>query len=578
VIQAQSVDVRVTGPDLQIVLSSSTGRSELLEQIGGWENLGGEAVTSDDRRLKLQDGNVSKIESGNLLEGEVDRVTLKFRKWSLEDDAQSSVAWIAPVELPSGAGFEVGSGNLVFFAEDDDQTTFLSTGHLYLEGANQYVILRRNKNVGLTHEWLVIEPLGQQAPNQELLREEFRLLQFTLGIGASVGMVRGVTETLESRTALSIRSHGLQSNVPDWAEAPVPLKDRTWIRPFFKKLSDELATTETDRGKSAVHMFLNALASLDTDTTIILMASALRTLAREYAVANDLIRDAGLISQAQGWREWVQARQSQITDFGVSDWLTLKERIIDSAQPQILDLLNASCSHAGLEPDSRLLEYVSEVHTDFERRGWTSEAASEDFDRQVATANLFVALLGALVEYEGEIGYRRPYGDFFDRVQLGNTKGDKPEAERLFSEEISLSERDQVKWPDYELPTLPDIDLIQDLAAFASDLRARTEGRVTASLQPSISRTSVREEERDSEIHHLRFVLRLTEDPSKQITPFDVHIGEDDKLLYIEGWKSNSLSISTTEELIQFKQEIAQSDKMRRYIQQLLLTLENMNR
>jgi len=576
-VDGQPVDVHVSGPDLLIFLSSTVSLPELIQQLGGLsDELGGSAETGDGRHLKLEGGSVSRVGTSSLLEGKRSEATLKFRSWSLEDDDHSSVAWIAPVKLPSGSGFDPGPGNLRLFAGESDKPRFLSTGHLYLEGANRYVILHRNERVGLNHEWLVIEPIDQPAPDQNILREEFRLLQFTLGVGASIGMVRGVTKTLESRTACSVPTHGLQAHVPAWAEAPVPIKGEAWVRPFFHRLSRALNTSEIGQGKSAVHMFLNALSSLDADTTIILMATAVRTLAHAYLVERDLISSAQLISEHQRWREWVQQYKSEIVNFGVRDWTKTKERIINAEKPLMEDLLATACDDAELEADNRLLQQISSVYETFERRGWASDANEEGIDRQFATANLFVALLGALIGYEGKIGYTRYHGLHFGRVQLSVSKEDREQAKKIFQEQVDLPERDLVTWPEYEVPGLPDNDLVRDLAAFASDLRSRTDGIVSAGLRPSLSKMWSREDNEETNVDHLRFVLRLADDPSKRIVPFDVQIEEDD-LLRIEGWKEEDQLIGTAEELREFKRTLSESDTMRRYVQQLLLTHQNAN-
>jgi hypothetical protein len=577
-IEGQVVDVHVSGPNLLIVISSTAELHDLIEQVGGLRTeLRGNAETTDGRQIELHDGSISRTEVGSLLEGARSRLTLKFRRWSIEDETQSSVAWIAPVRLPSGAGFDPRPGNLHLYVGDRDQPDWFSTGHLYLEGRNRYIVLRRNERVGRDHEWLVIEPVDNQTPNQEILREEFRLLQFTVGIGAGVGMVRGVTETLESRTALSVSSHGLQKSVPGWAESPVPIKGEVWARPFFRKLSRSLSTLETKQGKSAVHMFLNAFAPLDTDTTIILMATALRTLTYAYVVDRDLISEARLISERQMWREWVQEQRSVISRFGVSDWTTARERIIEASEPQIEDLFSVACEDAGLDVDDRLLQRVSNIYGDYERRGWASEAKDEDFDRLIATANLFVALLGALIGYEGKVGYTRPHGSFFGRVQLGPSRGDREQAQKVFAEQVDLPERDLVTWPDYEVPDLPDHELVNDLAAFAGELRSRTGGVVSGGLEPSLSKTLDKDGDGEESVDHLRFVMRLKDDPSKRIIPFDVQV-EDENLLRIEGWHEEDLMIGSVEELREFKRTLADSDRMQRYAQQLLLTHQKMNR
>lgn len=534
------VDVYVSGPDLYVQVSSTVGLFELMQQIEGWNDImEGTAETLDDRHLILEDGSVARTESGSLLEKTSALIILKFRKWSIEDGGQSTTAWITPVQMPSGAGFDTGPGNLLLYTGDPNSPDWFSNGHLYLKGENRYIVLRRNERAGRDHEWLVIEPIDGDVPDQDLLREEFRLLQFTLGIGADVGMIRGVTRTLDSRTAMSVRTHGLQANVPGWAVAPVPIKGGAYVRPFFRKLSESLSVEEISQAKSAVHMFLNALSGIDMNTTIVLMSTALRTLTQAFVQDQDLTAEARLISEVQRWREWVQDHETDITQFGVSDWVKTKERIIKASKPQIEDLLRKACEHAGLDPDDRLIHHVSGVHYEFERRGWASEADwKEDQDRIEATANLFVSLLGSLIGYKGEVGYKTPHGDYFTRVSLGISKDDKEEAFESLKLQIQLLERDLVTWPYYEEPKLPDHDLVQDLATFASELRGRTKGAVNASLRPYLPRVSEQENRGGESVHHLRFVLQLSDDPSKRIIPFDIEV-RDDNQLQVEGWQDD---------------------------------------
>jgi hypothetical protein len=499
-------------------------------------------------------------------------VTVSFPEWSVEGEGKSEL-WISPLQLSRKLPFA--TGNLSTRADFGDQGYHITGNHLRLSGRYTYYIIRTPEKFGGGQEryWLALDVGGDEVPDSEIFGVELMGLEYVLGGRLRFEQFIGVTDSLESN-AMSSATSGSEKNASGLAKPPIEYQSQeVWIAPFFQKLSARLEPGGRSPLNVAVNQYLYSTAdSIDVQNMSLHVASAIRTLIRQYVSTRDLQEEATPVHDPHEWREWVDEIANRLSDVS-RDPSEMKERLLELGQPRMIDLLRVAVSDAGFDVSSEITNFITNAHNlleQIEPGHFPGESAirkelEKDIERQATLRNLFGAFLGAYIDYGGKVN---EYTDFssqqYSRQQPSEKDEDRAYALKFYHAEANVPSLAAIDWPQYDPPSIPDNHLVQYLQDFARKLQAKTNGKVAARLQPLPS----------TEDDHptLDFKLYVRVHPSTQTTVFSVDIVGGDMNVY--GWVENIDTICTIEELQNFIIQIRDSQDLRQRIERMLLLHE----
>ena len=565
---------------LKIKLDISDMSSEKLNRIIWWgrksppeeaKDISGSALLRNEQILYFSNG-VIRDSQFNIGRDGGATVTVSFPSWYVEGEGETEL-WVSPIQLSRKLPFA--TGNLSTRADFGDQGYHITGNHLRLCGRYTYYIIRTPEKFGGGTEryWLALDIGEDEVPESEIFGVELMGVEYVLGDRLTFEQFTGVTASLESN-AMSSATSGSEKNASGLAKPPIEYQSQeVWIAPFFEKLTARLEPGGRSPLNVALNQYLYSTADgIDVQNMSLHVASAIRTLIRQYVSTRDLQEEATPVHDPHEWREWVDEIATRLSDVS-RDPSEMRERLLGLGQPRMVDLLRVAVSDAGFDVATEITNFITNAHNlleqiepaHFAEESAIREKLEKDIERQATLRNLFAAFLGAYIDYGGKVN---EYTDFsspqYSRQQPSEKDEDRARALKFYHAQANVPPLAAIDWPQYDTPSIPDNHLVQHLQDFARKLQTKTNGKVAARLQPLPST--------EDGYPTLDFKLYVRIQPSTQTTVFSVDIVGDSMDVY--GWVEDVGTIHTIEELQKFIMQIRDSQDLRKRIERMLLLHE----
>jgi hypothetical protein len=524
-------------------------------------NLHVTAYSEEEGKLDAWNSNIS-VAYGDPL-----TITLTCEKWSYIPSV-SPTLWVAPLQQVA----EINTpGNLFTKRRQGSEIYNSSITGLRLESEHlAFYILNTKRKGGTEQALMAIESLGERPLTSESVSLELPLLRIVLSTPIRPSVFYGLNADGLTTAALAAVREQAALPVNDRDLSPVPtsyfdIQSRTtWLAPFYRKLHEANAATG---GISPVSFSLtrygHSIAPLDVDTQFELVAGAVWILTNHLSGAGE---EANYFSYL-GTREPSQREKTPNPSRALT-WL---------AETYGLD---------GVEVGRELLAALQELMygtlADYRASNDSQYVVLRRYNRVQLLRRAYAVLLGRAIGYRGRLKLFEPIADkgpdrLWGRDKSGNRRvgwlpvpddgsEDTAEAHRVFRAEADITGLSV--WPTFELPTLPQDDLVKAFMAFAEELRQQTQGRVYARLR--------RLPQREEGPVQLSFRLLLGRAPAKQVALFTVQLLK--KGFEVQGWSDKAIRVTTPKGLDKFQQQLLNSREFKYEIDRLLLIEEDIRR
>jgi len=523
-------------------------------------NLRVTAQTEDGGHLDALSNSVSTAYGEPLI------ITVTCRQWSYTPN-ESPVLWVAPLHQVA----KINTPGNVFTKRRQSEEVYNTSRTGLRLAAEQlaFYILNTKLQGGTEQVLLAFESLTAELPTSKALSLELPLLRIVLSTPIRPGVFYGLSADGQTVAALAAPSEhaALPVNDRDLSLVPMGYHDTlgraAWLAPFYQKLH---AANAANGGISSVSFSLSryghSIAPIDVDTQFELVAGAVWILANHLSevpeAAANRVFDVQLLAGQETYSGSLQALAWLATTYGTSG------RIV------------------GQELQRALWELMYGTLADYRAPEGASQAILQRYNRVQLLRRAYAVLLARAIGYQGQVKQFEPLIDkgpdeWWAKDKSGHQQAgwlpapedeeqDMTEARRLFRAEADITGLSV--WPEFNLPELPQDDLVRAFTAFAEELRQHTKGRVYARLR--------RLPRRGSEPAQLSFRLLLVRAPATQVALFTIELLK--KGFVVQGWRENPVRITTPKALDGFQQQLLASREFHYEVERLLLIEEDIRR
>jgi hypothetical protein len=519
------------------------------------------AVSEEDGRLEAWDSHIT------IHYGSPSEIEIRCQQWSYTPFTKP-LLWVARLQHIT----EISTlGNL--FTYHKQGTAFKSsiTG-VRLTTENIAIYLLNTKVKGEQKQVLLaFESLNELPLTCEQVDQELRLLRIVLSTTMQPHLFLGLNAQAQTTAALAASSSqaSMPVNSPGYSPAPIRYSDAgnrnenrrlAWLAPFYQKLRPfYLTATEANSVAYSLTRYANSLAPMDIDTQFELVAGAV----------------------------WILLHYLYGTHVGVSE--NTQSRINQrSPIDKAVNWLTEEYKEAGIQVGAELMAAIQELIygtlADYSHEFPTRDFLRQRYNRVQRLRHAYAVLLSRAIGYQGAINDFEPWPEKPVRPDQFNNSQSKEselsgwlpspsinEAERVEALRVFRAEADTTGlsvWPVFELPSLPQDELLKAFSFFAEEVRYQTQGKISARLRPF--------PRRDGEPLHLSFRLMVDKAPTTQVALCTLELLK--KGFEVQGWGDKPLRVTTPKSLEKFQQTLLASPEFKYQVERLLLIEEDIRR
>lgn len=516
------------------------------------------AQSDEGGQLDAQHSSISKQY------GEPLTITLSCQQWSYTPPV-APVLWVAPLRDVS----EVNTpGNLFTLRQQGEANNSSITGVRLASEQFAFYILNTKGSRGSKQALLAFENITDQVLTSETISMELPLLRVVLAKPMRPGVFYGLDAEGQTTAALAAARPQAALPVSNY-ESLVPLSYYevqariSWIAPFYRKLHSANAATG---GISPVSFSLtrygHSLAPLDVETQFELVAGAVWILANHLSGADSpASENVQLNTLVSGSDQFSAATRAM-------NWLG--------------NVYGPDGELVGQEMLAAVQDFLYGTLADYHVADPSQNVVIQRFNRVQRLRRAYAVLLSQAIGYQGRISTFEPITNYSSDRLRGATPSNHKSPGWLSSPEDGTEEATEARqvyeakadvtglsvWPTFELPTLPQDELLKAFSTFAEEIRYQTKGKVSARLRPFPRRAG--------KPLHLSFRLMVDKAPTTQVALFTLELLG--KGFEVQGWSDKTTRVTTPKSLEKFQQALLASPEFKYQVERLLLIEEDIRR